>query len=223
MAQIIEAITSFWELVGPGGKLHPAYFLEHKGHLVIEGLLLVLILYLFLQHSFKPRPHSEEPLTDKVGRAILRRGLPAVCAHLCHRVAARGKLHAPTRLERLRLQEINQLIQEWKPEPLVPTLSEDELEEPKLITGWATGLGVQRGGTQRGVSLWHAWPACGGVHVWGCACGCSAAHCGQQLCVCRYDGKHVVVEGKKALNLATYNFLNLSGTKQQLVSWESKP
>lgn len=56
----------FWVLFGPGGQLHPAYFLEHKGHLVIEGLLCVVILYMVLQHSFKPRPHSEDALTDKV-------------------------------------------------------------------------------------------------------------------------------------------------------------
>lgn len=56
----------FWLVVGPGGKLHPAYFLEHKGHLVVEGLLLLVILYLFLQHSFKPKARAEDPLTDKV-------------------------------------------------------------------------------------------------------------------------------------------------------------
>ncbi|GAX79061.1 hypothetical protein CEUSTIGMA_g6501.t1 [Chlamydomonas eustigma] len=55
----------FWILFGPGGKLHPAYFLEHKGHLLVEGLLLAVILYLFLQNTFKPRASNEEPLTDK--------------------------------------------------------------------------------------------------------------------------------------------------------------
>jgi hypothetical protein len=62
----------FWLVVGPGGKLHPAYFLEHKGHLVVEGLLLLVILYLFLQHSFKPKARAEDPLTDKVRSAIER-------------------------------------------------------------------------------------------------------------------------------------------------------
>lgn len=60
------AIKEFWAIIGPGGKLHPAYFLEHKGHLVVEAVLLFVILYLFLQHTFKPRPKSEEPLTEKV-------------------------------------------------------------------------------------------------------------------------------------------------------------
>lgn len=63
---ILAWARDFWILFGPGGKLHPAYFLEHKGHLVIEGVLVVIILYMFLQHSFKPRPHSEDPLTEKV-------------------------------------------------------------------------------------------------------------------------------------------------------------
>ncbi len=36
------------------------------GHLVVEALLLLVIVYLFLQHSFKPNPKSEEPLTERV-------------------------------------------------------------------------------------------------------------------------------------------------------------
>jgi serine palmitoyltransferase len=63
---LFSGARRFWDVVGPGGKLHPAYFLEHKGHLVVEGLLILIIGYLFLQHSFKPHPKSEEPLTEKV-------------------------------------------------------------------------------------------------------------------------------------------------------------
>jgi hypothetical protein len=33
--------------------------------LVVEGLLILIIGSLFLQHSFKPHPKSEEPLTEK--------------------------------------------------------------------------------------------------------------------------------------------------------------
>lgn len=62
---LFSGARRFWDLVGPGGKLHPAYFLEHKGHLLVEGLLILIIGYLFLQHSFKPHPKSEEPLTEK--------------------------------------------------------------------------------------------------------------------------------------------------------------
>lgn len=56
----------FWAVIGPGGKWHPAYFLEHKGHLVIEGLLLAVILYLILQQSYKVQRKAEAPLTEKV-------------------------------------------------------------------------------------------------------------------------------------------------------------
>ncbi|GLI60858.1 hypothetical protein VaNZ11_003073 [Volvox africanus] len=62
---IADAFRAFWDIVGPGGKLHPAYFLEHKGHLIIEGALILVIIYLALQHSFKVRHHAEEPLTEK--------------------------------------------------------------------------------------------------------------------------------------------------------------
>ncbi|GFR42080.1 hypothetical protein Agub_g2876, partial [Astrephomene gubernaculifera] len=62
---LVHAFRAFWDIVGPGGKLHPAYFLEHKGHLVIEGILIALIVYLALQHSFKVHRRAEDPLTDK--------------------------------------------------------------------------------------------------------------------------------------------------------------
>lgn len=64
----VLAAHEFWEVFGPGGRLHPAYFLEHKGHLVVEGMLLFIIAFLFLQTSFKPKAvKAEAPLTDKVG------------------------------------------------------------------------------------------------------------------------------------------------------------
>lgn len=61
-----QAAQEFWGIIGPGGKLHPAYFLDHKGHLVIEGLLVLLIVYLALQQAFQVKPQAEAPLTDKV-------------------------------------------------------------------------------------------------------------------------------------------------------------
>ena len=68
---LMGAARELWAIIGPGGRLHPAYFLEHKGHLIIEGLLVVVILFLFLQRAFKPtrRAKEEAPLSDKVGRA----------------------------------------------------------------------------------------------------------------------------------------------------------
>lgn len=62
---VLDGLHQFWDYVGPGGKLHPAYFLEHKGHLVIEGLLIVVISFLTLQQSFKPKAKAEEALTEK--------------------------------------------------------------------------------------------------------------------------------------------------------------
>ncbi len=50
----VSLITRFWDIFGPGGKFHPTYFIESKGHLVLEGLLVFVILYLFLQKSFNP-------------------------------------------------------------------------------------------------------------------------------------------------------------------------
>ncbi|KAG2495338.1 hypothetical protein HYH03_006608 [Edaphochlamys debaryana] len=96
-AGLVRAFWKFWDIVGPGGKLHPAYFLEHKGHLVIEGILVLLILYLALQHSFKVHPRAEDPLTEK---------------------------------------EIDQLCNEWQPEPLAPPVPEkDRMPDPHVITG----------------------------------------------------------------------------------------
>ncbi len=50
----VSLITRFWDIFGPGGKFHPTAFIESKGHLVLEGLLVLVILYLFLQKSFNP-------------------------------------------------------------------------------------------------------------------------------------------------------------------------
>jgi hypothetical protein len=62
---LADAARAFWDIFGPGGKLHPGWFLEHKGHLVIEGLLVAIITLLFLQRPQAPR--RDEELTEKVG------------------------------------------------------------------------------------------------------------------------------------------------------------
>ena len=62
----------------PGGQLHPQYFLEHKWNFIFEGILLVVIAYMFLQRS-GPKKKQDRPLSEKVG-------LPAV---LCRAVWAR--------------------------------------------------------------------------------------------------------------------------------------
>lgn len=63
--EVQQAVRDGWALIAPGGKLHPAQFIEHKGHLVVEGFLLVVISYLLIQGSFKPHA-KDAPLTAKV-------------------------------------------------------------------------------------------------------------------------------------------------------------
>jgi serine palmitoyltransferase len=63
---LVLLFQEFWSVIGPGGKLHPAYFLEHKGHLVIEGVLVAAIMYLVFQRTYKVHTKEAEPLTDKV-------------------------------------------------------------------------------------------------------------------------------------------------------------
>lgn len=72
-------VIDAWVLLAPGGKLHPTDFIESKGHLVVEGFLLVVISYLLFQGAYKPSKRQERPLTDK---------------------------------------EIDELCEEWQPEPL---------------------------------------------------------------------------------------------------------
>jgi hypothetical protein len=67
LAKAKAGAVEFWEIIGPGGRLHPGWFLEHKGHIVIEGLLMVIIAVMLLQSRFYPRTtEDEDALTDKV-------------------------------------------------------------------------------------------------------------------------------------------------------------
>uniref|UniRef100_A0A7R9V9J5 serine C-palmitoyltransferase n=1 Tax=Chlamydomonas euryale TaxID=1486919 RepID=A0A7R9V9J5_9CHLO len=91
----VDAARQFWDIVGPGGKLHPQYFLENRGHLVVESLLLGIIVYLFLQQAFKPKPRGDDPLSDK---------------------------------------EMDALVAEWRPEPLVPRMEEAERPRERVVT-----------------------------------------------------------------------------------------
>lgn len=76
---IHQATLDSWSLVRPGGKWHPAGFIEHHGHLVLEGFLVAVISYLLFQRSSKPSKKALRPLTEK---------------------------------------EIQELCDEWQPEPL---------------------------------------------------------------------------------------------------------
>jgi serine palmitoyltransferase len=55
-----------YETFKPGGRLHPTYFLEHKGHLVIEAVCLLVIAYLSLHPRAPHRSRKQEaPLTEQ--------------------------------------------------------------------------------------------------------------------------------------------------------------
>lgn len=66
LGSLLDYLTDFWELIGPGGRLHPAGFIEHRGHLVVEALLVCLIVYLIIQPRSSPSAKETE-LTDKAG------------------------------------------------------------------------------------------------------------------------------------------------------------
>ena len=66
LCQVAYAAHEFWATIGPGGRWHPASFIEHKGHIVLEVLLVLVISALLLQHSYKPGSRKGEALTEKV-------------------------------------------------------------------------------------------------------------------------------------------------------------
>ncbi|KAK9918935.1 hypothetical protein WJX75_008173 [Coccomyxa subellipsoidea] len=120
---LLEAVRDFWDLLKPGGKLHPTYIIEHQGHLVFEVVLSVVIAYLLFQRSYKPSAKQEKPLTEK---------------------------------------EMDELCAEWQPEPLCGPLTEAQRKfEPPVIS--------------------------------------SAA------------GVYIMANGKKALNMVSFNFLGVAG------------
>ncbi|RHN77280.1 putative serine C-palmitoyltransferase [Medicago truncatula] len=71
------------------------------GHLFIEVLLLVVILFLLSQKSYKP---PKRPLSNK-----------------CSRV------------ELYKASEIDELCDEWVPQPLIPSLNDEMPYEPPVL------------------------------------------------------------------------------------------
>lgn len=66
LALVQQFTLDSWTLLRPGGKWHPSYFIEHHGHLVLEGFLLLVISYLLIQRSATVRTGEQErPLSDK--------------------------------------------------------------------------------------------------------------------------------------------------------------
>jgi hypothetical protein len=102
LRSISGAWTEFWDIFGPGGRLHPGWFIEHQGHLFIEGGLMAIILVLFFQTGYRPsKEQEEEPLTEKVGQKIqgsgsaAARGRPLQRWCTPHAAAAAATVTAP--------------------------------------------------------------------------------------------------------------------------------
>jgi len=66
----LQAAKDAWDVFRPGGQLHPQYFLEHKWNFIFEGILLVVIAYMFLQRSAPSKKKHERPLSEKVSLGI---------------------------------------------------------------------------------------------------------------------------------------------------------
>ncbi|KAK9866316.1 hypothetical protein WJX84_004594 [Apatococcus fuscideae] len=120
---VVDSCAHAWEVIGPGGQLHPELFIESKGHLLLEGLLAVIIGYLLLGRSYKPSSTKKEAELSE--------------------------------------QEIEQLCDEWTPEPLVPALPANRKMEAPIISSSA--------------------------------------------------GRHVTVNGKRVINMASCDFLGIAG------------
>lgn len=122
LAAVQRSSRELWATIGPGGRLHPASFIEHQGHLVVEGLLLAVISYLLFQSSYKPAAKAAAPLTDK---------------------------------------EIDELCEEWEPEPLWGPADPPQGPKPVVLSS--------------------------------------------------ETGTQVVADGRRALNMASFNFLGIAG------------
>lgn len=75
------------------------------------------------------------------------------------------------------------MIAEWEPEPLAPTEhpSDREVDPSPIVTGYISYMIIMM------------------LFIWG------------HHCYCRTVGVHITVDGKKCINLATFNFLGFLG------------
>ena len=78
---LVSNVELGWQYIKPGGTWHPAGFIEHKGHLVLEAVLILIIVRFMLQGSSSGEKNEKDTLTEG---------------------------------------EIDELCNEWEPEPLVP-------------------------------------------------------------------------------------------------------
>ena len=89
-----QAGEDVYETFKPGGRLHPTYFLEHKGHLVVEAVFLAVIAYLTLHPRAPHRSRKQEtPLTEQARSPAVSGQHPQV------QHASAAQLHAFTRVE----------------------------------------------------------------------------------------------------------------------------
>ena len=59
------AAHEVWLAVRPGGRLHPAFFFEAKGHLGVELVLVVTIVFLLTRKPSKPNSGRGKPLSKQ--------------------------------------------------------------------------------------------------------------------------------------------------------------
>ena len=62
--------VDFWDLMGPGGKLHPQEFIEHHGDVLVQLLLVAVSAYLLLQNRFKPSTKQDAPFTEQASTGL---------------------------------------------------------------------------------------------------------------------------------------------------------
>lgn len=141
--RVDEIFYELWSNVRPGGRLHPAWFFEAKGHLAVELLLFAVIFYLLTRKSFKPR--KEKPLTR---------------------------------------QEQEELIAEWTPEPLAPSVYATANDKQNLRSR-------TKGQVRKQIRYARA-PVVKG----------------------KASAPHVQIGSKRLLNLVSTNFLNLADSER---------
>lgn len=117
------------------------------GHILVETALVATILFLLLQRSYKP---DKKPLTEKA-RCVLCRpsdaarhpaaartsselGLVTTHRRSTRNIALRCGVPVTARI----VQEIDQLCDEWTPDPLIPSMPENVPSLP-VLKGCALG------------------------------------------------------------------------------------
>ncbi|RWW11892.1 hypothetical protein GW17_00024461, partial [Ensete ventricosum] len=103
-APLARAVVFGVHIDGCGSTSPLCWFsLVIEGHLVVEVLLVAVILFQLTRKSYKP---PKKPLTEKVCLLLLI---------LCF------------------MQEIDDLCEEWVPEPLYPPITEEMKTEPPVL------------------------------------------------------------------------------------------